>query len=537
MTRGPERPQRQRWLVPALCAGFAVLLAAPALIGLRADAASAEHVIVDGVPITVMKPGVQGARPVVVIAHGFAGSAVIMGALAEQVTKAGAIAVTFDFVGHGANPTAMPAGGGMSEAGQSALQADLDTALRWIAGQPDADIDQLALVGHSMGAGAVVRYAVEHPTTVRSVAAISLPSAAEIPQGAPAVPPNLLLLVGSAEPQSFRDAALTGLRNGYPAGQLGQIYGNATDGTLRSAQLIAGSEHVGIVFAPATASAVTQWLADTLVNEAGQPTLQASSDAMNTLLWLAMLLAAGVFVMVPITRLLYPRPVESHRQPWRSTAQVIAVVALAVIVADLVAALLQGITDHLPLAVGGYLASWFTTAGVVMIAVNRWAASALLRKQGPSRITLSIGRGDLIRALVSTTLVVLLIAVPSRLTWAPFALVGARWWLALVILVAFTLFFWGEERLLRDSTTGRRWSIVLCDRVLVIAGLLAAIPLLGAPGFLILLLPLMVLLLFLLAGFAGIVARRDGGFLGAVLVQSVPLALLAATTFPLLTGY
>jgi len=166
-----------------------------------------------------------------------------------------------------------------------------------------------------------------------------------------------------------------------------------------------------------------------------------------------------------------------------------------------------------------------------MLVLLRWLPSPPFIRQNPA-----IGLGDLVRALVSATVVVLLIAVPSTLTWAPFALVGARWWLALVMLIAFTVFFWGEERLLRNLTTGRRWMAVLLDRVLVVAGLLAAIPVLGAPGFLILLLPLMVLLLFLLAGFAGIVARRNGGFLGAVLVQSVPLALLSATTFPLLVA-
>ena len=527
--RNPRSPRS--WLIPGLCAGLAVLLAAPALIGLRTDAISTQRILVDGVPITVMKPGVDGARPVVVIAHGFAGSAVIMGALAEQVTKAGAIAVTFDFVGHGANATPMSAGGGMSEAGQAALAADLDTVVRWIAGQPGVDVEQLALVGHSMGAGAVVRYAVEHPTKVRSVVAISLPSAAVIPAQMPAVPPNLLLLVGSAEPASFTAAALAGLQSGYPAGKFEQLYGNASAGTLRSAQVIAGSEHVGIVFAPATAAAATRWLADTLVNDADQPTLQVPSDATNTLVWLAMLLVAGVLAMVPIARVLYPHPAASDLQRWRVVARIIAVVAVAVIAADIVAWFLQGVTDHLPLAVGGYLASWFTTAGVVMLVLLRWLPSPPFIRQNPA-----IGLGDLVRALVSATVVVLLIAVPSTLTWAPFALVGARWWLALVMLIAFTVFFWGEERLLRNLTTGRRWTAVLLDRVLVVAGLLAAIPVLGAPGFLILLLPLMVLLLFLLAGFAGIVARRNGGFLGAVLVQSVPLALLSATTFPLLVA-
>ena len=43
--------------------------------------------------------------------------------------------------------------------------------------------DRIALVGHSMGAGAVTRYAVEHPAGPVTVA-ISLGSAEDLPDGA-----------------------------------------------------------------------------------------------------------------------------------------------------------------------------------------------------------------------------------------------------------------------------------------------------------------------------------------------------------------
>lgn len=538
MTVTQTHHRGRSWLVPGVCGILAVLLAVPALLGLRATSAATDHLQVDGVPVTVMRPATDGRHPVVVISHGFAGSGVIMSALAEQVVQAGAIAVTFDFVGHGANPVAMPSGGGMSAAGQAALQEDLQKVLTWVAAQPDVNSQEIALVGHSMGAGAVVRYAVDHPTSLRSTVAISLPSAADIPAHEPGVPRNLLLLVGSAEPASFGAAALAGLQAGYPSGALENVYGSASSGTLRSAQVIAGSEHVGIVFAPATATAVTQWLVDTLAvdhSASTSPALQLPPAGMHTLLWLALLLAAGLLVMVPITRLLYPQAAEPPGQSARRWSWAVLAVAIAVLAADIIARLLQNFTSLLPLAVGGYLVSWFTSAGVVLMALAQLLpglgrARPELRQPNIPNITWL----DLLRAVVGATVVVLLIALPSKLTWAPFALVGDRWWLSAVMLVGFITFFWGEETLLRQLTTARRWLVVVIDRVLVIAALLAAIPLLGAPGFLILLLPLMVLLLFLLAGFAGIVARRKGAFLAVVLVQAVPLALLAATTFPLL---
>ncbi|WP_300971742.1 alpha/beta fold hydrolase [Thiocapsa sp.] len=50
-------------------------------------------------------PGTKACRPVVVIAHGFAGSRQMMQAYAVTLARNGYLAVTFDFPGHGRNST------------------------------------------------------------------------------------------------------------------------------------------------------------------------------------------------------------------------------------------------------------------------------------------------------------------------------------------------------------------------------------------------------------------------------------------------
>ena len=299
---------------------------------------------------------------------------------------------------------------------------------------------------------------------MRSVVAVSLPSASQIPNRQPAIPPNLLLLVGAAEPASFVNAALDGLRAGYPTGEIGIDYGSAADGTLRSAQVIPGAEHVGIVFAPATATAALQWFSNTL-DPAGEAIASvASSNQVNALVWLALLLIAGLLIMVPVARLLFP-PVVPSPQWTSSTDQTSAVsrgriwmamvaTLIAVVVADLVASLLQSATAALPLAVGGYLVSWFATAGLVLFALQRTLPS--LRSADRS-VYLTVTGPDLIRALVSTSVAVLAIALPSMVIWAPFALVGDRWWLALVMLSGFLIFFWAEETMVHTLSRPRRW--------------------------------------------------------------------------------
>ena len=59
---------------------------------------------VDGIPATVFRPASGPPGPVVVIAHGFAGSQQLMRSFAATLARNGYVAVTFDFAGHAAIP-------------------------------------------------------------------------------------------------------------------------------------------------------------------------------------------------------------------------------------------------------------------------------------------------------------------------------------------------------------------------------------------------------------------------------------------------
>ncbi len=58
-------------------------------------------------PVTVFRPENGGPAPVVVIAHGFAGSQQLMQPFATTLARNGYIAVTYDCLGHGRNPQPM----------------------------------------------------------------------------------------------------------------------------------------------------------------------------------------------------------------------------------------------------------------------------------------------------------------------------------------------------------------------------------------------------------------------------------------------
>ena len=69
-----------------------------------------ERVAVGAIPVTVFRPATTAPAPVVVIAHGFAGSQQLMQPFAVTLARNGFLALTFDFPGHGRNPVPLQGG-------------------------------------------------------------------------------------------------------------------------------------------------------------------------------------------------------------------------------------------------------------------------------------------------------------------------------------------------------------------------------------------------------------------------------------------
>lgn len=509
-----------RRIVIATVLGTLLLLISLVGLARAQDGGTVRTANVEGIPVAVYSTGERS--PAVVVAHGFSGSAQIMDPLARGLMRSGLTVVTFDFPGHGANAASLTASAAQRESSSDVLQKTLDAVLAWAADQPEVDPERVSLLGHSMGAGAVVQYAATETTTpVRATVTLSLPSAARIPAGQTSVPPNLLLLFGALEDSRFSDAAVQGVRAAYPEAVVGQAYGDATAGTARQAQAIPGVEHIGILFSPSTLDATIAWLGPALGAE-----LMPASIA-PVLLWALLALVAGGLLLVPLARLVLGPAPGGPDAGIRGRAVLVTVVA-ASLVASIVAWLVMPISNRIPLAVGGYVTTWFLVAGAAAVAgwVWRWRTSA-----GWPVVTIRSLVGALAAALLASAVVV----IPGSLSWAPFAVVGARTWLLPVVTLAFVAYFAGDELLVRRASLPRRLGLALGSRLIAVAVILASIPLLGAPGFLVLLLPLMVVFLVVLAGYAAIVSHFRNGYLAAVLVQAVPLALLVATTFPLVS--
>ena len=521
--------------VELVLALVAVVLAIVGVRGLAAwdDGIIRESASAGGVPVEVFRAETgPERRPVVVVAHGFAGSKQLMYAFGPALAREGYAAVLLDFTGHGANPEPLPNPSGQGAASRDALQADLDAAVGWAVGQPWAAPGRLGLVGHSLGAGAVTRYAAAHPPGagdpegVAATVAISLPSAEDLPADA-ARPANLLLLVGEREQQRFFDAAREALQLAYPDAEGGTTYGSFEEGTARREQIVPGVEHVTIVFAGDTLDATGAWL-DEALSYGGTDPAQGPPDRM---LGAGLLLLAATLGFVPLASLLLGgrRPLAPHRTVSAGVAA--GGMAAGAAVAALVMAAVPGLGGLVPIAVGGYLAAFLALFGLVCLAVasrTSLGGGDADSPAGPGRPRWETATASL---ALSVYVVVTFLAVGNA-TWVDAGLAGGRKGAAVALgLCAFT-YFVGEELLARRARRGRRLALVALSRVLVVAGLLAAVLLLGAPGFLTLIIPLVALLFAWFAVYGHVVAGRTAAPWAPALVQAAITGAAVAATFP-----
>src|SRR6056297_3927767 len=129
---------------------LALALAAVALWQLEAQRAGLEISArtVGETPVTrIAQPGADG--PVVVVAHGFAGSRQMMQAYGQDLARAGYRVWAFDFLGHGRHPVPM-SGDVESIGGTTRLLIAQTRAVVDAAVTAEDWPGEVALLGHSM---------------------------------------------------------------------------------------------------------------------------------------------------------------------------------------------------------------------------------------------------------------------------------------------------------------------------------------------------------------------------------------------------
>ncbi len=496
-----DRTARSWWAWWIAAAGL--VLAGTVILVMSAGDVQRSTDTAGGTPVRVLRPSGPVGGPAIVLAHGFSGSAAMMDPMGSALTRAGFVVVAPDLPGHGRNARPLSEG---------ALEPAIGDAVAYATELTGAPV---AVVGHSMGAGAATSWALDNAPV--ATVAISLPSAENLPAD-PARPPNLLGLVGALESARFLEATQDALSQGYAEGQWGVTYGDPAKGTARRAVEVAGAEHISVIYRQQTFAETAAWVGAAGGVDHAAATAGSAPQGDRRLLGVVLILSGAVLAARP----LLARAGASEDASIPSAARLprtLAALVVAAVVAGLSAAALDPLTAQVPVAVTGYLLGWFAVGGLLLGLMSR-------RRPGSRGSLNGLGWGALAGLVVAMAM-----ALPARLSWASYSLVGPRPWVLAGLLLVLGGWFWAEARLLAGAAGWRRGVVLVASRMIVVAGLLGAVVLLGAPGFLTLTVPLVVPILLMLAVLAG--WARDPAASAAA--QSVPLALAMATVFPLVS--
>lgn len=257
----------------------------------RGGPAHADLTIPGGIPATFYLPGPQpeaGSRfpeppgagngpPAVLLVHGYMTDRAAMSVLARRLANSGYGVLAIDVRGHGQNarPFARDNEG-------ANLFEDLSAAADWLRASSWVDGTRLAVVGHSMGAGAALRFAERD---------VGVDAAILISGGAwllgPLRPPNALFIYADRDPKRIRDAAesIAERLSGADGGEVGSFAGRDA---VRAVEM-PGNDHTTILWSASAAREMIAWLDASLGIEDGAEPDLAEPRALPVLLAAALL--------------------------------------------------------------------------------------------------------------------------------------------------------------------------------------------------------------------------------------------------------
>ena len=478
--------------IVAVVAGVLLALAAWWQVGAADDGITQIELERAGVPITLILPEVDGdADPVpgVVVAHGFSGSRELMRSFGLALAGAGYAVAMPDLAGHGANLAPL------DRDDDRALVRDVEAARAALLDRAEVDGDLVALLGHSMGSGAVLRAGLADPDAVVAVIAVS-PTDAEV---TPDSPPNLFLLAGAREPRFVANAEDLLERAGGPSDDIAA-------GTARALEVIPSVEHISILFSGAAHRSAVGWLDAVTGRSSEVPTVTLM------IWWLAHLVAVLV-----VWRALLPVLVTTYRYELDRGRPLVGL-AGGGIAATLVLAVVGSFLDLGAIGgmlVGPALGLWFAVAGAVWLRFG----------PDPGRLD---GRG-ITWAVTAFVVLFLAFGAMAGRVWLPWLPTGRR----VLFVPGLALLVLPWTLALGATLQGRRgarafgWWVAVSVAVLVALG--AAATVVPGIGFVMLVLPLLPAVIGLLivvwspiqrpwaAGLAG------AGFLGWTLAVLFPL--------------
>jgi dienelactone hydrolase len=510
----------------ALVVAILFLLAVARLARLDAGGPAHEFVNLPGQqPATLYLPGKGNPffrvfppadrPPAVVMVHGFMADRQFMSALARRIAQNGYAVLAIDVSGHGANRNPFPGG----FANVDALRTDVRKAVEFLRSYPYVDGSRIAVMGHSMGAGAVLDYATVDP---------ALKGAIMISGGfgltGPERPKNALFIFAQNDP-SFIQSSSTEIAShlaGVPQIELGKTYGEFSQGNAVEAIQIPRVNHVTIAYSPEAASTMVRWLDGAL------GTARTGGINLREPRRRAAMLAVLLFVvlLIPLGKIGGEIAGVWSEEPsglggWPGL--VILVVALLAAM-PLVAMIVP--TAFFPLVVGDVQVAWFWSAGLLL-------AVALILAQVLQWRRLRDGLDATVFAALLVMTIIYLCQVADQVTLHTLALTPERLIFTVVGTLLLLPFWLSFEFMLRRGGLVVSTIRATIGRALIIVMLVIGISLQVLPGVLMLILPNLVLIYVTVEILAASVYSSSRNLMLIALVESMWFAWTIAATTPI----
>ena len=499
-----------------LLALFSILAITAALGNLHAAYSGVRITSMDisAEPTTIYRPASDAPAPVVVIAHGFAGSARLMQSFALTLARNGYIAATFDFPGHGQNPAPMT--GDLTRI-DGTTRLLVDATAKVAAGVRGLGDGRLAVFGHSMASDIVVRFAEEHPE-VSATIAVSMFS----PAVTATAPRNLLVIDGAWEGfLKTEGLRAVGLATAPAAAEPGVTYGDPIAGTGRRVAFSAHVEHASVLFSQDSEREIIAWLDQTFgIARTTPPALDGRGP------WILVLLVGVVALARPMSRLLpvVESPPVGAGLSWRRLWAPLLIPMIAT------PALLRFAPTHfLPVLVGDYLAAHLAAYGI-------FTALTLLIMRGGAKFAPPTRPNILaLAALAATAYGFIAIVAPINAYVTSFAPGAGRAAILSALLVGAIFYFFADEWMTRGPGAG--WGAYPASKLAFLVSLGLAVALnFERLFFLILIVPIIGVFFIVYGLLSGWAYRRAGHpFVGGT-ANAIALAWAITATFPLVAG-
>lgn len=511
-------------------------------------------------------PAALSRVPVVaVIAHGYSADKELMSSFAVDLAKQGITTYTFDFPGHGDSPATY--GGTAHDHVVQQLVSSLGEVVNYATAH-SAPGTKVVLLGYSLGTIAVGEYALQHPN-MANLSATILVAGILNDRPTPTTPRNLLVLTGQFDLPGINDIARNSIASACATtansirGSFYQCQTAATD--QRERIILPGLDHISIVTAASTHSAVIHWLGATVDHRIGA----APVNADTRLHWMLVGFLAALLAVAPLIKLLalafrLPQPQASAESD--ATLAIATTDGLAATPPEargmprllgfgaIVGALALGLValrlalpssfwapDPFPFTflrqqVSADVAIFFLFAGA-LISAAIWGVQRLRRRIEPINWRGALPQGLI--ALGAAIFLMLTLGALSSFAWENLTMEPQRIWRAAIYALMLWPFFFGMRSLL-SAMAPRLSHRVLTDlgaSLLIILALVGSIAMnFGRLSYLGILLPIVAIVLLLQAG-ASAWARRvvtHPAMLIATL-ESLLLAWMLAATLPLVS--